>query len=365
VEQEQQAEPARPQMPKEDSASTVRGESGSDEGPKNASAEAGGSGLPQKDRAPVGQPQDEHAGIHFRDRPGDKHFSVEEASYSAPGQGESRAAGRAEPPFTANPSSITEIKQPKPKHVGLQGLDTLDEPTRRSTKSYLALEPDDQGIQAIVDNVSGSVRLGEAGSLSSNAATGPGTGGGSGSGGKSSHRGKGAPSSNAMSSGPSASRLAQQQRASKTALIQESVQTFVNAQANTVNMSDSRAPTSSPGPVTQQMGASRARAEREMDRTRDELPAWAGDDKRGGKDSAVSDQREWPDSSDASMSVRESSGMTTTVASGEDGTADNDAEEESEEEGRTHRYVQVRACYDGGWASCGGGPGGQVAEVRG
>ena len=48
VEQDQQAEPARPQMIKEDSASTVRGESGSDEGPKNASAEPGGSGLPQR-----------------------------------------------------------------------------------------------------------------------------------------------------------------------------------------------------------------------------------------------------------------------------------------------------------------------------
>jgi hypothetical protein len=86
VEQEQQAEPSRPQMPKEDSASTVRGEFGSDEGPKNASAEPGGSGLPQKDGAPVGQPQDEPAGINFRDRLGDKHFSAEEASYSAPGQ---------------------------------------------------------------------------------------------------------------------------------------------------------------------------------------------------------------------------------------------------------------------------------------
>jgi hypothetical protein len=193
----------------------------------------------------------------------------------------------------------------------VQGLDGLDESTRRSTKSYPALETDDQGIQAIVNNVSGIVRLGEAGSLSSNAATPPGTGGGSGSGGKSSHRGKGAPSSNAMPWGPSASRPAQQQRVRTTALIKESVQEFVNAQANTVNMSDPNAPTPSPGPGTQQMEAARARAEREMDRKRDELdetpPAWAGDDKRGGK-------------------------LKTTSASGEDGTADNAAEEESEEE---------------------------------
>jgi hypothetical protein len=122
----------------------------------------------------------------------------------------------------------------------------LNESTRRSTKSCPALKTDDQGIQAIVNYFSVIVLLGEAGSLSSNAATGPGTGGGSGPGGKSSHRGKGAPSSNAMSSGPPASRLVQQQRVNKTALIQDSVQKFVDAQANPVNMSDPNAPTPSP-----------------------------------------------------------------------------------------------------------------------
>jgi hypothetical protein len=330
-----QAERARPEMPKEDSASTVRGESGSEEAPKNASADARGSGLLEKGRAPVGQPQQAPAGVNFRDRPGDKNFSAERASYSAPGQGESSAALSAELPATANPKSTTEIMQPKPKPVGSQGFDGLNESSRKSNRSYPDLETDDQGLQAIVNNFSGIVRLGEAGSLSSNAATGPGTGGGSGSGGRSSHRGKAAPSSNAMSSGPSATRLAQQQRANKNTLVQDSVQRFVNAQANTVNLSDPNAPTPSPGPGTQQMQDARAKAEQDRDATRQEMdgtpPARGGHEERGGRDSAVSDNRDWPENSDTSMSIRESSEMATASASGEDGAADDEAEEESEE----------------------------------
>jgi hypothetical protein len=83
------------------------------------------------------------------------------------------------------------------------------------------------------------------------------------------------------------------------------------------------------------MQNARARAEQDRDATREEMdgtpPARAGDDERGGRDSAVSEHRDWPENSDTSMSVRESSEMATASASGEDGAADDEAEEESEE----------------------------------
>ncbi|WWC66984.1 uncharacterized protein I206_100891 [Kwoniella pini CBS 10737] len=201
----------------------------------NPSADASGSGLPDKSRPPVGVPQGAPATVNFKDYPADQDNAGETTDFSAPTKEE-------RPP--------PELKQPKPIHPT---ADTLDQLTRKKTSSAsgskTSVEVDESGIQALVNDFSGIVRLGEAGSFTTGTG-GNGTRGGSGTGTRSSAGisagskaagGKGGPS------GPTtAARLAQQQRQQGPNTTRDTVRDFINSQARTVNMDDPNAPTPTP-----------------------------------------------------------------------------------------------------------------------
>ncbi|WWC85641.1 uncharacterized protein L201_000507 [Kwoniella dendrophila CBS 6074] len=251
----------RPHLAKGGSSGTVKHASDHGHGhdkPVNLSAEASGSGLPQKDRTPVGVPQDTPATINFRDYPAEQGNAGETTNFSAAGQGESST-----PKPQQRAGEAPKLQQPKPQHPIANALDELVQKKKSSTRSEsrTSLEVDETGIRSLINDFSGIVRLGEAGSFASTGGTGTGGDGngtgtrGSGTGTKSSqgqHGGVTGDSGASGKGGPSgpttAARLAQQQRQQSHATTRDSVRDFINQQARTVNMADPNAPTPSPHP---------------------------------------------------------------------------------------------------------------------
>ncbi|WVW81624.1 hypothetical protein I302_103619 [Kwoniella bestiolae CBS 10118] len=234
-----------------------------DGAPVNPSAEASGSGLPQKDRTPVGQPQDTPVSVNYRDYPAEQKNAGETTNFSSAGRGES-SSGPRHRKSKSQSKNQPELQQPIPRRAIDNALEDLVEKKRGSTRSgsRTSLDVDDSGVPSLINDFSGIVRLGEAGSLNSALGTGTGTGGerngtrgGSGTGTKSS---RGMPTGDSGGSlgdgGPSgpttAARLAQQQRQqSQSTTSRDTVRAFINQQARTVNMADPNAPTPSPHPT--------------------------------------------------------------------------------------------------------------------
>ncbi|WVQ93907.1 hypothetical protein IAU59_000985 [Kwoniella sp. CBS 9459] len=242
---------SRPPMQNVSSSGTIKdGMEG--KRPQNDSAEASGSGLPQKDRPPVGQPQDEPASVNYRDYPAEQRNAGETTSFAS--------AGRAE---TAARESHPLLQQPEPHTATAGTLDGLVQHTKSSNYSggsKTSIEFDDAGIQSLVNDFSGIVRLGGTGSLASTGGTraggdGTGTGGGSGTGTKNSGRPNNDLTASSLStngggslSRTTAAKLAQQERQQGSSATRDSVRDFINQQAHTVNMLDPNAPTPSPTP---------------------------------------------------------------------------------------------------------------------
>ncbi|WVR03334.1 hypothetical protein IAU60_000325 [Kwoniella sp. DSM 27419] len=277
----------------------------------NPSAEASGSGLPQKDRVPVGQPQQSPVSVNFRDFPAERNDAGETAKFSSAGKGESKG----------NPT----LQQPKPTAAAPGALDGLVQRGRnpRSEGSKNSLELDDSGVASLVNDFSGIVRLGDVGSLKStvgNEGTGSGTG---------SKNSKGKPVANSMSTGGSgpatAARLAQRQRNQGPSNTRDSVREFVNQQARTVNMLDPNEPTPSSTPhgdlEDQSDSASRSDSLSSRPSDVEETPAeqqqWANDN----------DQASLPESSEQA------------IASGEE--AEGGSESSHEEPIVTFRFEHV------------------------
>lgn len=268
----------RPDASRGDSDNTVHGI-------HNPSAEASGSGLPDKARQPVGQPQRPAQSTNYQDRPGQT--TGDQQSYHE------RTANP--PPRQSQPTSQSpELKAPQPRRPANNSTSSASSTQQRSQNTHI--ETDEEGQQAVVADYSGIVRL-DAGSHPSSLGTGDsGTGG-------SRDRGKGS-GTGSIPSGPTNARLAHQQRSSKVNNTRDSVRDFVNSQAQTTNLLDPNAPTPSPTPHD----------ESALD-----------DSESGSNDAAAEPEREWADSSENSMSVRESSEVAT--AASRDDKSDSEAEE--------------------------------------
>ncbi|OCF33164.1 hypothetical protein I316_05209 [Kwoniella heveanensis BCC8398] len=248
---------SRPPLQNVGSSGTVRDGVGGKSQPKNDSAEASGSGLPQEDRPPVGQPQDAPTSVNYRDYPAEQRNAGETTSFTSAGRAETSPKAR---PESAQPP----LEQPQPRSATAGTLDGIVQRTRSSNHSgsKTSIELDDAGVQSLINDFSGIVRLGGTGSLPStgggtrnDGGTGTGTGGGSGTGTKNSTRPhkEHTSSSFSTSGGGSVSRatvakLAQQERQQGSSATRDSVRDFINQQAHTVNMLDPNAPTPSPTP---------------------------------------------------------------------------------------------------------------------
>ncbi|WRT63488.1 uncharacterized protein IL334_000393 [Kwoniella shivajii] len=243
----------RPHLATDNSSGTVKRANGSFKNIENPSAEASGSGLPQKDKAPVGQPQEAPTSINFRDYPAEQGNAGETTNFSSAGKGESSRRPRrsSAAPNQDGPALIQ--PEPRPATAGAVGDILAHRGTSNLGGSKTSLELDDSGVRSLLNDFSGIVRLGEAGSLGSTGGTRAdldGTGEGSGTGTKSS-RAKVGDGSASADGGPggrtTAVRLAQQQRQQRGSA-RDTVRDFVNQQAHTVNMPDPNAPIPSPSP---------------------------------------------------------------------------------------------------------------------
>lgn len=294
--------PHRPDMKEEDSAGTVRlapnrspqlspSLSTSERKAENPSAEASGSGLPQRERAPVGQPQEEPSSVNFSDRPGSKEHIGEKQSFSSSGnkedgsrmQNDEKADGADEaslkitgPPKTRD-KSPTGITAPQPRRAGSSGLEGLSQITKASptaaaaaslgdiARAHSTFDSSEDGERQLINDFASIVRLGEAGSISGTAGgTGTASKGskdgltGTGRDSRSRRTGKAGESTDASSgggpSGPTThARLAQQQReiGKSSAASRDTIERFIKAQAETENLSDPNAPTPVPGQRSQ------------------------------------------------------------------------------------------------------------------
>lgn len=193
---------------------------------KNDSAEASRSGLPDTYRPPVGQTQEEAAGINFRHRPGPD-TPDEDNKFTSAGKGKSRDTTR-------------EIEQSKPRHgLALNGRKSTEATTSESTsppaqhnssshrESQVALETDEEGEKTLVHDTSGIVRLGHAGFLTFGGGTRTGTG--------TRLKESGIGLIHSAAPGPTGMRLAQQQRQTKH-VSSRTVHDFLNEQAHTVHL---------------------------------------------------------------------------------------------------------------------------------
>lgn len=335
----------------------------------NPSANAPGSGLTDPTRPPVGQPTQSPDGFNYHHRPGGdslqastsfksrhprktpetapplKDARARKEEKSAPGRQDASGPGREE---------LTEagLQHPKPRSVGsgpmpgLGGSDTSGSFRGGSTH----LELDEQGEQNLIHDFAGIVRLGEAGSFSSAVGTGgahTGTGTGSGGGSKSRLSGTGTGSAQSGAAAPGQT-TARGQRRNVRDHTHDSVRNFVESQANTVNLADPNAPTPAPTPSATPDGENEEGEGKSAGESEDEgeaaAAAAAADTvqvpdtppprppleeapSHSDHESADRESKQWTESSEASMSVRDSSEMAT--ASGEDRAA---AEETDEDE---------------------------------
>ncbi|ORY31988.1 hypothetical protein BCR39DRAFT_504567 [Naematelia encephala] len=206
---------------------------------QNASAATEGNGLPQKDRAPVGQPQVRPTEPNFSDKPGP---SPGRTTFSTVKQDH-----RVNPPQIEDqpPTQHPHIRQPKPRSAALTGLEGIaashNQDYRRGSTTQLVL--DENGERTLVQDFSDIIHLADLGS-------------GSHSEGSRSQRGEGsagrpsqAPSQQASSSANAKAAQQQHQITRQHNATQESVRNFVNDQAHTVTMDDPNAPTPAPLPT--------------------------------------------------------------------------------------------------------------------
>lgn len=261
----------------------------------NPSAETSGSGLPDKSRAPVGQPQRAPQTTIYHDRPGQ--ITGEQQSY------QERTAHR--PPREEQPATqYPELKAPQPRrnHGTLTTSGSLSQRNSKNTH----LETDDEGERALVADYSGIVRL-DAGSLPSTIDTGASGPGGA------RDRGKGS-GTGSIPTGPTNARLAHQQMTSKLNSTRDPVRDFVNSQAKTTNLLDSDRLTPSPTPQNESANVT---------------SECAFDNSPSERDGQLAE------SSDTSMSVRDSSEVATAAS------ADETAKPEAEEPIVTFRFEHV------------------------
>jgi hypothetical protein len=310
-------QPERPKIDERSSDGTARADDHAQ--PTNSSTTASGSGLPDSDRAPVGQPQGPVDEINFRHRPGGDSL---EASTSFSTR-EPKDRTKSPTPSSSSQSkqeklerSQSRLEHPKPRSVGKEGLPGLgisDGSNNKTDGATFSL--DESGERQLITDFSSIVRLGGAGSGGSGMTT-------TGSGGGTASRGRRSNNGSAQSGGVAGnSKSRGQQRYPHDAAVQE----FVRSQATTENMEDPNAAT--PRQATQNETSKKIdipdspppRPVSEASRPSVSSPRPSGEDTR--------------DSSDTSASGRESSENAT--ASGyddDDEGADDDFDNQSEEE---------------------------------
>jgi hypothetical protein len=314
----------RPGLPHISSGDTEKAEPTK---PNNASAEDSGSGLPQQDRAPVGQPQEPVSGVNFRDRHGPSSRNRPFTTARHPSRSSTKPSGSSvEQSPTQQHDNISD-HPPSEAQFDVKGSDQLkallDRPgsstdgsassMKRRTSATL-LEVAENGEKALVHDYSGIVRLdslaehddSSRGAVSSNRDNKSGKVGTRGS----------------KSSGPTGARLAQQQRHADISHSNDVVRNFVNDQAKTVNLSDPNAPTPSPTPTPDENG--RNSPLQSLGR----MGSGAGLGIQGRN----MDESAGESSEASSMSVRDSSEMATASGDESKGTGDEAAPEEEEEE---------------------------------
>lgn len=293
----------RPDMNQEDSSDTVLiGNI------QNDSAEGPGSGLPDKDRAPVGVPQEKPTGVNFRDFGGPSEPTAEHSSFSSHRdpryRDEKSQTKTANPPFRSDQpvSRPPDLMEPQPRAVGKGGLEGLT-PGRSARQPSMssAIEEDENGEPTVAQDFSGIVRLTEAGSLVGSDLVGRGS--------------QGSNLGSNSASGPTGMRLAQQQRqiAKNSSDTRDSVRSFIQQQAHTVNLSDPNAHTSSsPAPNETEQAKSL------------ELAGLGRDEGLGIKVGQGEGQegQDWG-ASEASVSVKDSSEVVTASGEGRDSIDDN------------------------------------------
>ena len=267
-----QKKPERPKIEsRASSGSTTKVEPRNDSTPKqftNPSTTAQGHGLPDENRAPVGQPQGPVNEINFRHRPGgdsieaSTSFSSQKRNQdnSSTSSKASSSKARRESEESRSPSTSTTrpsdrvfqqkreaiqtgIKQPRPENVGngpMPGLANSEGANDQNAGFHL--EIDEQGEHQLIQDFTGIVRLGDArSSTASRPKTRTGTGVGSGA--DTGSRGK----ASASESGGSGAQLSNRgmRNNNNRGHTQNSVLDFVESQSHTENMADPNAPTPS------------------------------------------------------------------------------------------------------------------------
>jgi hypothetical protein len=231
--------------------------------PTNSSTTAQGSGLPDSNRAPVGQPQGPVNEINFRHRPGGDSVeastsfsSRRDVSHSASSSKTTSSTGRKETQDSGSTSTTRPsdrifqqkrqaiqagIKQPQPQNLGdgpFPGL-AVSESGSRNGNDQSHFEIDEQGERQLIQDFTGIVRLGDAAPKIKTSGKGTGTGSGADTGSRcqTSVTGSGR-------SGPSQDRRTSAHNNNRDHT-QNSVRDFVDQQSHTENMADPNAPTPS------------------------------------------------------------------------------------------------------------------------
>lgn len=328
-----------PQLPKHDSGDSMTVHGGSI---KNDSTTGTGSGLPDTSRPPIGQPQRMPEKPNFQDRPGpSKSSDPSRPNFSSVNFSTAKMTTRrrdlsphaqSEDPQSnqqVRESSQATLAQPQPRSVGKGGMPGLTGSTASSSHrgSTAAFELDEHGERNLINDFSGIVRLGGAGSLSSNAGTNFGANSGLGTGSRSRLSGV---SGTGLSMPATSQKLAQQDRQQaqnvRASQTRDTVRNFVEQQSHTENLADPNAPTPSPAPETSSEDSDPAPPLGER------KPSSRG----LGISTALSHSasgHEWGHSSDSSLSGPESSEVAT--ASGDE---EESSEPESEEPIVTFRF---------------------------
>lgn len=362
----QQKQPDRPEPVERTNDQTVTPEPHK---PQNPSTTAPGSGLPDPHRPPVGQPSRAPDGVNFRHRPGGESLEASTSfkSVKSPDtatankiakQNKAAASSRQDAVDVKEDTTLTNIQQPKPRSVGsgpMPGLSGSDTSSGQRNAANIATEAD--GEQTLIQDFTNIVRLAEPGSLSSGQGTATGTGSGGGSKGNGSVNGS-ANSQPAVGGGAPSMMASQRRNARDTT--RDSVRDFVQSQAHQTNLSDPNAHTTftpineereGEGVVIPDTPPPRPPIEEVRPHVvADNLPP------RRPSRAGVEDGS-WVESSEASMSVRDSSEQATgsAVDKDDDGTDDEDPIvtfrfEHSQNEDGHHVVVgregKLRSCED-------------------
>jgi hypothetical protein len=226
--------------------------------PVNDSTTGEGSGLPDPDRPPVGQPQGPVNEVNFRHRPGGD--SVEAAtSFSsrkrAPSSNTSTTPTRREADESQSTSTSTTrpadrifqqkrqaiqdgVKQSQSQNRGDR---SMPGPSGSDSGSRKHLELDEHGEQQLIQDFSGIVRLGGASSSVDEKSKPSGSAGASGSGLATGSRGQDSATGSNRSSAPPSHRAPRHDH--NRDVTRNSVLDFVESQSHTENMADPNEPT--------------------------------------------------------------------------------------------------------------------------